>query len=481
MRVAITAEAAREALAALPAGTSYGEKPEPANVYLPPSHVKALAPDAMLVTGMRGAGKTFWWKALQDSRVLALLAGQAGPGLGATTEVRTGFGVPAAPDKYPGKEHLRQLLEKGVEPWTFWRAIVAWQLAEGHPLRDRSSWRGRISYVEDHPEEIDRLFQRRDSEFERTGRSFLILFDALDRCADDWKAMYRMIRGLLQTALDLRSYRRLRVKIFLRDDQADPTRIADFPDASKVLASSVELTWPRRELYGLLWNYLANGSRGEEIRAFLRSDEWAPAPTGGRTLFFVPRHLVFREEDQRRMFHHIAGKWMGAGPKRGFPYTWIPNHLSDTRGRVSPRSFLAALRRAADDTGERHPDHDRALHFESIHRGVAEASKIRVAELQEDYPWVDRLLGPLNGLAVPCRFGDISERWKGDVLDGLTQQVRRQEIKLPPHLGDGLEGVRRDLESLGVFYRMHDERVNIPDIFRVAYRVGRRGGVKPVR
>ena len=31
--------------------------------------------------------------------------------------------------------------------------------------------------------------------------------------------MYRLIRGLLQTALDMRPYRRLRVKVFLRADQ----------------------------------------------------------------------------------------------------------------------------------------------------------------------------------------------------------------------------------------------------------------------
>jgi hypothetical protein len=55
-------------------------------------------------------------------------------------------------------------------------------------------------------------------------------------------------------------------------------------------------------------------------------------------------------------------------------------------------------------------------------------------------------------------------------------------VKLPPrHIDQGPDGVRRDLEALRVFYRLLDGRVNIPDVFRVGYGLGRKGGVKPVK
>ena len=38
-----------------------------------------------------------------------------------------------------------------------------------------------------------------------------------------------------------------------------------------------------------------------------------------------------------------------------------------------------------------------------------------------------------------------------------------------------------NLESLHVFLRMRYGRVNIPDVFRIGYGLGRRGGVRPVR
>ena len=493
------AKQTRKALAALPEGTSHGETPAPHQVYLPRSHVNALHPDNLLVTGIRGAGKTFWWSALQDSDIRHLVGhySHRSP-LSEKTEVRTGFGVKPAVDHYPNEVGLRDMLSTGVEPRFVWRTVHAWQLtAEGHPLRRYDSWSGRAEYVVQHPDAIQRLFQERDLEFARKDVYFLILFDALDRCSDDWKSMYRLLRGLLQFALELRSYRRLRAKIFLRTDQVDERRIADFPDASKVLSSAVELSWPRRELYGLLWHYLANGPNGELFRRFLLSghlgapvqtllfpehNQWSSVDVGTQLIFSVPREIV-REEHQRSTFHAITGPWMGKGPKQGFPYTWISNHLGDTDGRVSPRSFLAALRRAAEDTDAEYSEYEYALHYDSVKRGAQDASRIRVGELREDYPWVDDVMKPLSGMVVPCTFNEISERWDGEgVLDRVRDAVEQDDVKLPPrHIDDGASGVRLDLESLGVFQRLLDGRVNIPDVFRVGYGLGRKGGVRPIR
>ena len=476
-------EAARRALAELPDGTSHGETPPPQHVYLPRSHLKAMHPDALLVTGMRGAGKTFWWGALQDGAVRQLLVGHDSllP-LSEDTEVRTGFGVRPAPDEYPSKDVLRHLIGNHVEPRIVWRTVQAWQLARSdHPLRREAAWRERTTYVRDNPERIDRLFQERDREFDRKESCFMILFDALDRCADDWQEMYRVIRGLLQTVLDMRGYRRLRMKVFLRTDQMEERDIADFPDASKVLSAQAELHWPRRELYGLLYHCLANGYHGELFRRFF-GGSWSALGIADRPVFSVPRRIV-KEDHQREKFHTLAGPWMGRGPKRGFPYTWIPNHLGDTEGRVSPRSFLAALKKAAEDTTDEHPEYPFALHHDSVKRGVQVASSIRVSEIQEDYPWVHRVLSPLSGKVVPCSFDEIAERWEDEgVLDRLTEEAEQNAVKLPPrHIDQGPHGVRLDLESLGVFLRLRDDRVNIPDVFRVCYGLGRRGGVRPIR
>ena len=479
----LNAREMRAALERLPHETSYGEPTPVDQVYFPQSHLKALHPDVALVKGMRGAGKTFWWSALQDTQIRKLIGeSHEHTGIDHRIELRRGFGFRAAIDDYPSKDVLRDLL-RVADARTMWRTVQAWQLApQDHPLRRRCEWPDRVKYVQGNPESIDRMFSECDQELARRDRRVLVLYDALDRSADDWQSMYAIIRGLVQIALEMRSYRRIRIKIFLRTDQFEPAQIGNFPDASKVLSSAIELSWPRLELYGLLWHLLAgaspsgshivrSGSEGEQRNLFADGAvQNAPA-------------TYLDETQQRRSFQAIAGEWMGRGPKRGVPYTWIPNHLSDTAGKVSPRSFVAALRTAATDTGERHPQHEYALHYESINRGVQKASEFRVAELGEDYPWVGQLLRDLKGMTVPCDFHNIKDRWQENgTLSRLRGAVAKADVRLPPsRFEDGPDGVRTDLESLNVFHRMHDGRVNVPDVFRVGYGLGRRGGVPPVR
>lgn len=474
----------RRAVAELPDGISHGERPAGSGIYLPPSHYRALDPEAVIVTGMRGAGKTFWWRALQEVPVRRLVAKQNRRwALGEDTEVRIGFGVAPAPDEYPGKDVLSNLLRAGREPRIVWRAVAAWQFAtDDHPLRKCLDWNSRVRYVAEHPESVDRLLHDRDADLERRNTHGILLFDALDRAADDWNTMARLIRELLQIALELRSFRRLRAKVFLRSDQAEPSVVSDFPDASKILAGRSELTWPRREIYGLFWHCVSAGIQDDSLD-LPRDDDLTSRDTKEQAPLPISRAFIADEEAQRRKFHGLTGPWMGNDPRRGFPYTWIPNHLGDASQRVSPRPFLIALRMAAEDTDERYPNHSRALHYDSIKRGVQSASQHRVAELREDYPWVDHFLRPLAGSSVPCRFADIGSRWRANgVFDGWPGDLARDAVRLPPsRFDDGPNGVRADLEALGVFQRLLDGRVNIPEVFRVAYGIGRKGGVKPVR
>ena len=473
---------ARDALANLPEATSYGDEPALKDVYLPRSHLSAMDLNVSLVTGMRGSGKTFWWSALQRADVRRLIDRSSGRSvLKKNTPVKTGFGVTPAPDDYPGPDVLAQLM-KEREPRAIWRTVIAYQLAQGgHPLRRKENWESRLTWAVSDPEAIDRLLYERDRKLDSQDQHFLVLFDALDRAAPDWKIMYRAVRGLLQVALDMRSYRRLRVKIFLRSDQSDPAQVANFPDVSKILSSSVELSWPRRELYGLLWHCLANGDASRRFQKFF-GGQWKSAHTDTEGAFQVPRKLV-EEDNQREKFHRLSGPFMGTNHRRGYPYSWIPTHLGDSEGRASPRSFLAALRMAALDTGERYPDHRYALHYEGIKSGVQEASTTRVDEIREDHPWIHHVLQPFDGMNVPVEFDEIRKRWReSSVLKDLARDIEKKKIKLPPrHMDDGPRGIREDLEAAGVFQRLFDDRVNIPDIFRLGYGMGRKGGVKQVR
>lgn len=469
----------REAiLQALPVDTSYsGSAPPLEHLYVPPTHLKALRPECQLVVGTRGVGKSVWTAALHDQALRQRL-GSSIPQLD-RAEIRIGFAERPEPNHYPDAETFAHLMQSGVDPYIVWRTVITRWAAN---LIDRTipcgSWQKSVEWVKNNPEEIAKIMALASEWLGGEKRDGIILFDALDRLSNDWHIMDQIVRALLRVALWLKPYPHLSAKIFLREDQLERT-VTDFPDASKLLATKAELSWARHDLHGLLWQYLLNGpgEYGEALRnIYIQTLGDEPRQDNGH---FSPNEEIKRETpEQRSLFEALAGHWMGRDRRRGVPYIWTVGHLADGQGRTSPRSFIAAIRQAAEDTLDRYPDHQHALHFESIKRGVQNASEIRVNELAEDYPWVKAVLTPLKGLTVPVAFESIQQRWEEIYPSGI--QGANMGGRLPPqHAERGWSGLREDLLTLGVFEERKDGRIDMPDLYRVGFGLGRRGGVKP--
>lgn len=459
------AQALRAALLAAPLETSnFGETPQAGTLYLPLSHLKALRLDAHVVVGGRGVGKSFWTAVLHSSALRQLLGSAVSELAG--LDVRVGFANAEDIAKYPNADVFSAFLDLGGDPYDLWRAVVLRWVAQraGQPVPEQN-WGATVAWLKNEPEAAARLMQQpRDW-------SGLILFDALDRSSNAWQRMDDIVRGLLRTVLWLKSFHGLHAKVFLREDQAERT-VFNFPDASKLTATKADLTWARHDLHGLLWQRLINApaAHGVLLRGicphFEQSGVW---------------HLVgeMKSESsaQRQAFDRLAGPWMGSDKRRGVPYSWSVSHLADARGRTSPRSFLAAMRQAAEDSSQRYLQHGYALHFESIKRGIQKASQIRVQEMAEDYPWVPQVLAPLQGLNVPCEFALVLERWVGKFPAGAQSVVSE---RLPAqHVEHGWVGLHDDLQRLGLMQTKKDQRIDMPDLYRVGFGLGRKGGVKP--
>jgi hypothetical protein len=90
-----------------------------------------------------------------------------------------------------------------------------------------------------------------------------------------------------------------------------------------------------------------------------------------------------------------------------------------------------------------------------------------------------------GNLTVPCTVRDIDRIWKEEKsLALLETRLSKQgdAVKLPPqNLDFGTGGILSDLESLGMLERIDGKRIQMPDVYRVAFGFGRRGGVKPLK
>lgn len=449
-----------------------------------------------MVEGIRGAGKSFWWAALSSAEhrkfvVSAFPDAHIAP----STIIQQGFGDAAGSQDAPSKDVLASLFRQLKNARTIWRAVVAHQLKFPAPFPQTAAdgmgvWAARTAWVHDHPESFDSMLLGADNALHGEGKTLLVLFDALDRLAETWADIRPLARGLLQVALDMRSTRAVRLKLFVRPDMLEDKAIIGFPDASKLLARRANLNWRRVDLYALFYQCVGNASQGgslfRDLTATSLSLEWQKADS----LWLIPKELCGNEDLQEKLFESLAGKAMSSSPtglKRGKPYKWAVNHLQDGRDQVSPRSFCEALRKAAELSLSDFEDHELPLHFKSIQAAVHTASQVRVDELVlEDYPWVEHVMSPLRGeLTVPCVPTDIGAIWKRHgVLEKLGDELNDagKLVKLPPqHLAEGVDGVLLDLAELGLIQRLSDGRIQMPDVYRIAFGLGRRGGVKPLR
>lgn len=465
------------------------------DVFVPQSHYKALLPQTMLVEGMRGAGKSFWTRVLYDSELRAALSqtetdGRLRDELGQIADCKGVFWDSAGAQGLPNKISVKRwLAEPDFEPTLFWAAIILAQFdvdpAWGMPVEDPlEPWSTRIQWAQQNPERVIRALTALDGKFASPGKGVLVVIDGLDVVSSRFSDTQKLMRGLFQLLLDFRYAKGLRFKVFVREDILTGAAAA-VSDASKLINEKVTLTWTQQDLFGLAFHYL--GQRSAMFRARLQEVSLLQWRKIG-TRFEHPE--LFNPSTQEKLWIALAGPYMGNAATKGHSYSWIFNHLSDGKRRVSPRTFLKAIKKSLEATANRFSDHETVLHHEAIRDGVRFASGDRVNELDNEYTWVREALRPisLKRKTVPLDWDELQSLWeegKSTSKDTLTQiEKQDNDLLIPWDSDDSWEKklyiLRDTMVDIGVLQlreRKGALRVDLPDIYRLGYGVGRYGGI----
>lgn len=455
--------------------------PEARTLFTPDRHRQALDPDATVVRGARGVGKTVWFKALQNSSLRALAAADYQLERLKSVEPLAGYGTELRPDTYPGPGSLRQLLAERADPYDIWMSVLL--LGLGSPeIQQLSSWVERAQWLHGNPDFHDQALASADRQAAADRVIKLILFDALDRLHSSRREADQLIEGILRLALDLRTRtRNLRAKVFIRPDMYDSLRLT-FADASKLTANAASLTWLSTNLYGLFFYQLGNAEHPHAAAFRRETGDWRAAD-GSRQV--PPQGLIGDPATQRQVFTEIAGPWMGRDHRKGITYTWLPNHLMDGIGQTSPRSFLRALTRADEETAGTFADYRYALHFDGIRRGVQSASSTRVAEVTEDLPWVRTAMAPLAGRQVPIDRETILADWQaGNLSTALlrySEETSESEVRVGPRNAEDYDEIIDELIEIGIITRRASGKLDLPDVYRIGFDLGRKGGVPRIQ
>jgi hypothetical protein len=463
--------------------TADARHPTTHTLFTPDSHRTALYVDNVVVQGGRGVGKTFWYWSLLDEKLRGLAADEYRINRLRRLRVAPGYGLAMRSECYPGPMALRGLLEAGEDPYDIWYTVLLTALRQPD-LLGLTEWADKMAWVRAHPGPAERTIEQADRQAYEENLVHLLLFDALEHLHGDRGEADRLVGGILRLALQMRfSTRNIRLKVFVRPDMFEAAR-HHFADASKLSAYSAELKWTQTDLYGLLFHYLGNED-GDKARRFRQSTGgWVPEGDGLRQA--PPRLLSGDEDVQKRLFEEIADPFMGSNVRRGKTYAWLRNHLMDGHGQVSPRSFLQALSTATEVTRTSHPEHDKALHHDGIRAGVQKASERRVEEVSEDTPWVRLAIEPLVGYQVPITEKTVLNAWKEEDLPTALESRAAQyaqadtpeNVRTGPRHPKDLPRLITELIELGVMTPPRsDGRLDLPDVYRIAFGLGRKGGV----
>ena len=275
----------------------------------------------------------------------------------------------------------------------------------------------------------------------------------------------------------MRAYRNLRVKLFIRPDQIDDDALR-FVELPKLQTGAVRLTWRREDLYGLFFSRLSNEPA---FRRLLKTDQIA---VGTANSILTRKWPPSYDTDvQIRIMTWLAGTFMADGPngyKKGKTYDWPVVHLADAFDEVTPRSFLGMMISAA--TYGVPPD-DRALTPDGIRHGLRAASKTRVDQLHQEFQWIKGVLAPLAGLLLPQDDKEVFRTWKSAKTVAVLEKDAAIHNFLPPFSAEG-KTTERDLflalERIGVMFTRKDGRLEMPDLFRVAAKLLKKGGTTPL-
>lgn len=309
-----------------------------------------------------------------------------------------------------------------------------------------------------------------DSYFQQSDKHIYITYDELDKICSNYKDLFGFIRALLNFWFVYNNrFTNIKAKIFLRSDLYNANAL-QFVDASKMRAYHLELKWDTISLYRVFVKRIAN-SGSEVTRQYLEEVQDLLLEQKGE-LGCLPSDS---EQVLQSFTDKLIGKYMGKTPKKGKSYAWVPNHIQDANGELTPRPFLKCFAFAATEMIKHYDElnglkEDHLLLPTYLQGALTSVSEDRVSELTgEEYQWLTDLIARLKGKTMLMDKEEFLEY----LIPDLWPEEKREELP-----GRTKQEIYDVLLTLGIIMETPDNRVNVPEIYLYGFGLKRKGGIR---
>jgi hypothetical protein len=455
--------------------------------YPVPAHIKGFDPEVVIILGKRGVGKSELYEAVTTHNLVETIA-RFSPqrrlldtALSGTTWCKGYNPEKRFPDPNAIFQSIDRFNDTPAIERIFWNAYLLWEIFEFLNNNDKEGLKKIISGDYFNSTQTLEAFlecgelpyyalDRLDQELEKQGKFIYIAYDALDALGiENWESHRRLISGLISFwAKQSRRWSHIRAKIFIRTDLFDRYIFTGEPDAIKLAANRVTLTWTDYHLFAMLIKRFANIS----VHSLKYCSESGIKFSHDEHLGYIP--IITDIQSADLFITQCIGRYMGSDNRKGQTIKWIISHLQDGNKHLNPRPLIRLIGKSAQAQllDFNFPVSPHLLSPISLRRELDKVSIEEIASSTNEWPWIKDLRLKLDGRQIPMEKKEFEQ-----VINHLfkTEWVEGSKTRPP---SDNSKSFIVYLTNLGVIKKRPDERIDVTDLYRAGLGLKRKGGVR---
>lgn len=227
------------------------------------------------------------------------------------------------------------------------------------------------------------IFSELDKSLEENGSNIWVLLDRLDDAFPDrTPESINILKALFYAYKDICAYRRIKVKIFIREDIFHDITKKGFTSLTHVASKTMPpLKWDREKMIDV---FISRLIYNECVCKYLNECGIA--------------YENINSEVKQQIVECILKKQIDVGRNNPDAVGWILNHIKDGRGRYTPRDFILLIDGARAyqlDEGEDKKGGDYLIGASAVRKAYAAVSELKLTtQLYAEYPecrnWIEK-------------------------------------------------------------------------------------------